>query len=682
MVFSKRDRLLLFIKKNRIDRVFYLLLLLTLIFPYQNCADTSGTFSKSLTSSSQGSTTLAPSNLTYSVLRAVYTRNAPITNNIPSSNGGKINSYAISPMLPAGLNFDIITGVISGTPISLSASADYVVTATNSIGTTSVVINITVNDTPQAGTIPSDCNGTKWYMSQNGSDVPSSNGLSENTPLKTFKVAFAKMQPGDVLILLDGTYSQANGNGPITEPDTGASNSNTTLIPSGVSLSKMTCVIAKNPGQVKVSSYFKIGNKSVKYSYIRIQGITFESGGTLFNTSYVTIKDSGFHGPFGIGTIDHHMGNTYNLIEDVWVWATGQRIVAINYRANYNVWRRVVVRGDGCGTANCTGSGNPNVGFTIYDSHDVSVQNMILIDRILKPASASYGGDSPYGDFASAQHTTPANPQGSPPNLIPDYYVGNAEWLGTMSINAPDTGYYLEPDETTNPTYKLINVVSYSKNAGVSGINVTKNAKYTQIENATSVTTNSGVAVRVHADNYTIGGILKNILAIGSGSYGFYVDLIPSDINIFGSFGSAFYSASKKCTLGTAGCYSENPQAISGGYTNKSLMYLTRIEDNSFLKAKAQGGADIGANILYRYGVDNTRHGEVGFNTLTNTPLWPYPNEARIKTEMSTGLDANGNPNTRGFCAASKQLDGTSDTTLTSYIWEMLGNQIPAEIYQ
>lgn len=77
-----------------------------------------------------------------------------------------------------------------------------------------------------------------------------------------------------------------------------------------------------------------------------------------------------------------------NLVEDVWVWAAGERAIAMNYRSHRNVWRRMMVRGDGCGTTACAGSGNPNVGFTVHDSQDVSVQNVLVLDRVLLPGDA------------------------------------------------------------------------------------------------------------------------------------------------------------------------------------------------------------------------------------------------------------------------------------------------------
>ncbi len=57
-----------------------------------------------------------------------------------------MTSYSIAPALPNGLSFDTATGVISGTPSVISATATYTVTAFNSGGSTSFAIDITIND--------------------------------------------------------------------------------------------------------------------------------------------------------------------------------------------------------------------------------------------------------------------------------------------------------------------------------------------------------------------------------------------------------------------------------------------------------------------------------------------------------------------------------------------------------
>jgi hypothetical protein len=101
---------------------------------------------------------MAPANLTYSMNPAVYTKGVAITANTPSSSGGTVGSYSISPMLPAGLAIDTSTGVITGTPSAVTAAADYTVTATNTGGSATAILAITVVDASPA----------TWYRDQDG----------------------------------------------------------------------------------------------------------------------------------------------------------------------------------------------------------------------------------------------------------------------------------------------------------------------------------------------------------------------------------------------------------------------------------------------------------------------------------------------------------------------------------
>lgn len=479
---------------------------------------------------------------------------------------------------------------------------------------------------------------TTYYLSPTGSDT-ANNGRSLSSPWKSFAQAFGSMAAGDELILLDGTYSSAAGTGYINYQGTGSAQP-----PSGTSLSNVTYVHALNPGNVTVQGGLFIGRSTRKDSFIKIQGITFEGGGDLYNTSYVTIKDCGFHGSFGIGTNDHDNGNDYDLIEDVWVWASGERIIAINYRSHHNVWRRVVVRGDGCGTPACSGSGNPNVGITVYNSMDVSVQNVIVVDRILAVT------DEPYGDFAVAQHAPG-----------PDF--GRAEWLGTISLKAPDTGYYMEPDlgGTVDQTIKISNAVAWD--AEGEGFNIARAGTNNLLENLTAYG-RTGDSFRIAPE--LTSGILRNAISANSGRYGINSEYVPIYVDVYNARSSPYNQTT--CVLG---CYTSNPMADGA---TPSLKYLTRIESGSLLKGKGLGGADIGANVLKRYGNDDTRYGETGYNTLTSTSLWPWPNEDRIKREMCANT-------TRGFCSTGQRLGNVGPVTLTTYIWEYLGNPIPSGVY-
>lgn len=57
---------------------------------------------------------------------------------------GTVTSYTISPALPAGLSMSAATGAISGTPTTADATASYLVTASNSGGSTTASITMTV----------------------------------------------------------------------------------------------------------------------------------------------------------------------------------------------------------------------------------------------------------------------------------------------------------------------------------------------------------------------------------------------------------------------------------------------------------------------------------------------------------------------------------------------------------
>jgi hypothetical protein len=75
--------------------------------------------------------------------------------------------------------------------------------------------------------------------------------------------------------------------------------------------------------------------------------------------------------------------------------------------------------------------------------------------------------------------------------------------------------------------------------------------------------------------------------------------------------------------------------------------------------------------------------GDTGYDSLTTTPLWPWDDEAVIQSDMASfnmtnpvsGAAISG---ARGFAASGNGLYG-GPITLTSYIWEQLGNACPGD---
>lgn len=89
------------------------------------------------------STPPAPSGLSYTPSSANGVVGTSITSMVPSVTGN-VTNYAVSPTLPAGLSIDSITGEISGTPTTATASAGYTVTAANAGGSTTANVTIAV----------------------------------------------------------------------------------------------------------------------------------------------------------------------------------------------------------------------------------------------------------------------------------------------------------------------------------------------------------------------------------------------------------------------------------------------------------------------------------------------------------------------------------------------------------
>jgi Putative Ig domain len=96
--------------------------------------------------------TTPPTNLAYSQPTMTAIVGVAISVDAPTVTG-TVSSYAVSPALPAGLSLSASSGAISGTATAASAKASYTITASNSGGSTTATVQITVN---QAVTPPSN----------------------------------------------------------------------------------------------------------------------------------------------------------------------------------------------------------------------------------------------------------------------------------------------------------------------------------------------------------------------------------------------------------------------------------------------------------------------------------------------------------------------------------------------
>ncbi len=94
---------------------------------------------------------VAPSTITYSPNSFTLTKGTAMTTVTPTTSGGTVTSWSVSPSLPAGLSLDSSTGAISGTPTAVTSSATYTVTASNTGGSDTADVTIVVNDVAPTG---------------------------------------------------------------------------------------------------------------------------------------------------------------------------------------------------------------------------------------------------------------------------------------------------------------------------------------------------------------------------------------------------------------------------------------------------------------------------------------------------------------------------------------------------
>ncbi|MBD3391713.1 MAG: hypothetical protein GF418_06605, partial [Chitinivibrionales bacterium] len=130
-------------------------------------------------------TPLAPTNLQYDENPAAYVVNSAITPNTATV-AGTVTSYSVDPDLPDGLSLNTTNGTISGTPTALTAAADYIVTASNASGNTTVDVNIAVvSIAPPSG----------LSYSQNPASYPAGQSITPNTPTVTGTVTGYAVDP-------------------------------------------------------------------------------------------------------------------------------------------------------------------------------------------------------------------------------------------------------------------------------------------------------------------------------------------------------------------------------------------------------------------------------------------------------------------------------------------------------
>lgn len=507
----------------------------------------------------------------------------------------------------------------------------------------------------------------------------SGNGLSLSSAKKYITSCFPVINSGDTVWIQDGTYTNSAdfiGYDPgVTAPPNGPG--------VGSGDGRFTIVRAINEGQVTIRRTETGGaaNLAGNSSWIKFHGIIFEAQGSGYgNYAWTATGDGNSGGSHHIylyrcgffantgGSSTMWTSADYMLIEECYVWGRGRYGIHFHQPGRNQVARRNVVRLD-----DADGGGNPIHGFQSYGGRNVEFQNNIILDQ-----DARYWTSTiyPYSGFSARDEDNNA------------FAGDNVAWRGDIALNLKNSA----ADSYVGGQDFIIGYVAGSNSTPVTNMTVENSVAWDLDEGYGALGNAGATGQNVIFKNVTIGDIKDTALSqLGDG--------IRSLQSANGSIKNAIVYKGRRSQFNDCDGAVSYSNANSGGLgspnffnmpaptvgittydpTQNGLEYLPRIESGSNLASAGENSQRVGAELTKQYGVSGTFYGEAGYADLTNEDLWPFPYEDQIKADMSSHNPASGPSGTRGFAASGNGLYG-GPITLTSYVWEYLGNPCPAEI--
>ena len=458
---------------------------------------------------------------------------------------------------------------------------------------------------------------------------------------------------GSTIIIRDGVYSGermgiTSGGGDMTMPPAGTSEAFTT-------------VMAETPGGVVIEDQsWSIAGKFSDYGYVAVKGLFFKSGGISIGTSdeycsplcthHIKVSYTGAEGHRSTFGTSHA---NYILFENNYAYGAGRYKLSI-YASQNVVVRRMVARMD---LSALVGDYSPYGTYTSYNSDNVVFQNIIDIDSDSN-AEAFWPNGQRTGAFWTIRD--------SAENIVFDraIVVNSASGVG---------GAY-----GTNVSGIFKNIVGWDVRGNLPGPE-SGSAFLMPAEQGSEL--EHFTLGNISAPTYLLNGWKAHQALLNS----LIVDYVSDD-----GLGVAFQVEEMAYNnfFNVPDVPTNGPEQDAATYTYvnpylNSLKYLPRIEENSDLSSSGMNGTYIGASVTTFIGKSGTFYGDPGWNDETGISMWPFPNETLIQAKMKSFEYSDGEGNTlsgnRGFAQDGATLYG-GPKTLTSYIWEYLGNPCPADI--
>jgi MYXO-CTERM domain-containing protein len=494
------------------------------------------------------------------------------------------------------------------------------------------------------------------YVAKTGADTGSC--TSSSAPCATITFAIAAMSGGDTLVVGDGTYAEQ-----------------VTGMPSGSATAYTTIMAANDWGVTIDGSGFAnnyLDGIRVSASYVAIRGFHVKMsqaadnnvGIDVYMSDHVKIQrcSVSYAGTTGdVAAINVGPASDYTLVEESYVYG-GSRYPFLVYQSTHTVVRRCVSRLDYWnGSLEAANFANYNGDMTVWE-------NNIAIDS---DTANILGGAGLYAGFFNENKPPDSSWSGTATrethrgnivlnvkafySAIYDYDISNLHTYSDDIVWDSYGGLYADYLHGDAPVLNM------------SGLTIGKVLGMYDAANGQG-SAGTGFYVGPGASGTIVMNNVTSSIFWDEPSYGI-ADYATGDYNSYWGNGANYGGIYKTPAAG--------PHDLTTNLTS-GLMYLPRIEAGSMLATAGESGGQVGASVVMAWGTTGTLWGDPGYDTITADPLWPFPNEAVIAADMAsyTGPGAAG---ARGFTTGTSK-DG-SPQTLTKYIWEYLGNQIPADVY-
>lgn len=431
-----------------------------------------------------------------------------------------------------------------------------------------------------------------------------------------------------------------------------------------------TMVKAENSGAVKfngegIRSMFD-GTGTFTMSYVIFEGLQYIDGKTSLagkahnnrTAHHIKFLECGFANNLSLSYA------SYILVEDCYVVGRG-RYNYLSFTSDNIIFRRCVARLD-----DADGRGMPIAHYVNYASRNVEFQNCLAIDS----------DDDYYSNYEG---------------IYGGFYIRKPNTIGTTTYSSINTK--IGGSMVLNVKHDRLGVSSPAE-----ALSIGNGALGTEIIDSVwwdiargMIIDNGPLNCNYVVNHSTFGKAFynsssSNVMLQGSNTYGevnnsiFYQIMNPGPGNAYAlndissSINNLFYgNDSDKYSVAVSSGDLTGIDPLTNG-----LKYLVRSETNSSLDNRGSDGSDLGATIIKKIGISGSLYGDIGYNEISGDNLWPWPNETLIRDFFRNYTASAGyHPlSSRGFAADGVDQFG-KPLTLTRYIWQYLGNQIPCEIY-